>query len=304
MRIAIWRNLRNRTWATAFGLLMAAGPGLAHAEQGGIPAQVAALQQQVQQLQALVANLQAQVASQQQLAAQVAALQSQVGALQNNPVLGLGPYVTVDPYTEKGLVGPHVVFSGVNVHIRNGLGSTVGVPSDPSAAPNGLGNLVIGYNEDGINPAKIDAGRIGSHNLVVGPQHRFSAAGGVVGGFANFSAANHASVTAGGCNTAGAPLDVSVLGDACVSFQFTDGIAAGVYGGIFNSAAGGASNVSGGSGNAATGAVSIVIAGTTNVAQGIASSVTGGTHNQAVGNGSHVGGGVGNVASQLQQDIP
>jgi len=58
--------------------------------------------------------------------------------------------------------GNDLIFSGVNLHLRDGSGSTSGT--------NGLGNLIIGYNEDEwvANP------RNGSHNLVVGDNHTYS----------------------------------------------------------------------------------------------------------------------------------
>ena len=46
-----------------------------------------------------------------------------------------------------------VVLTGANLHIRNGLGATSGNPGSPFGAEpgpmavNGLGNLIIGYNE-------------------------------------------------------------------------------------------------------------------------------------------------------------
>ena len=56
--------------------------------------------------------------------------------------------------------GDNVVFEKCNVYIRNGSGKTDG-------AVNGLGNLIIGYNETTGENLK----RMGSHNLVIGPEH-------------------------------------------------------------------------------------------------------------------------------------
>src|SRR5262249_56006823 len=55
-----------------------------------------------------------------------------------------------------------VIFTNCNVHIRNGSGNTF--------TANGLGNLIIGYNEN-KSPA-LD--RSGSHNVVIGPYHSYS----------------------------------------------------------------------------------------------------------------------------------
>src|SRR5262249_14479311 len=66
--------------------------------------------------------------------------------------------------------GPNeVVISGANLRIVNGLGST--------ETTNGLGNLIVGYNEPrGFEPDN----RTGSHNVVVGMQNNFSRFGGLV----------------------------------------------------------------------------------------------------------------------------
>src|SRR5262245_38402709 len=66
---------------------------------------------------------------------------------------------------------PSVVFDGVNVHIRNGLGATNGSPQNPSSTDpgvvrtNGLGNLIVGYNELRGAEGGGDT-RTGSHNVV------------------------------------------------------------------------------------------------------------------------------------------
>ena len=70
--------------------------------------------------------------------------------------------------------GNDVIFEGCNIHVRSGTGRTDG-------AVNGLGNLVVGYNEPGISSPP----RTGSHNLVVGRFHSYSSYGGLVVGRAN-----------------------------------------------------------------------------------------------------------------------
>src|SRR5207253_1540014 len=88
-----------------------------------------------------------------------------------------------------------VIFYGANLHIVSGSGQTVDTT--------GLGNLVIGYDEDSLNAAIIDGNRTGSHNLVVGPQHMFTASAGIVAGAVNFISSDFAAVTGGECNAAG-----------------------------------------------------------------------------------------------------
>jgi hypothetical protein len=86
--------------------------------------------------------------------------------------------------------GNDLFITGANLHICNGLGNT--------ETTNGLGNLVIGYNEtrgDGDD-------RTGSHNLVVGQQQNFSSFGGFVAGLDNNILGPYASVTGGTGNTA------------------------------------------------------------------------------------------------------
>lgn len=67
--------------------------------------------------------------------------------------------------------GHDLIIEGANLHLRNGNGSTDG-------PVNGLGNLIVGYNE----PPGSGADRTGSHNLVVGRGNDFSSFGGIVAG--------------------------------------------------------------------------------------------------------------------------
>ena len=114
-----------------------------------------------------------------------AALDARVILVETNSVLDLGPYVSVDVSTTiNSLVG-------ANVHIRNGSGSTV--------SQNGLGNLVVGYNEEIFSPD-----RTGSHNLVVGKFHAYSNVGGFVAGSQNTISGPSASVSGGQDNVASA----------------------------------------------------------------------------------------------------
>lgn len=63
-----------------------------------------------------------------------------------------------------------IVFDGCNVHIRNG--------AELSDSTNSLGNLIIGYDEDSGGGNS----RIGSHNLVIGPEHSYNASNGIIAG--------------------------------------------------------------------------------------------------------------------------
>jgi hypothetical protein len=218
-----------------------------------LEAQVKVLQQQVDTLQTTVQTLQSQLPSPSAMSASV-----------------LDPFVSVEPGTLNGLPGPHIIFTGANFHIRNGSGSTEG--------NTGLGNLVIGYNEDNEHPITIPAAqRIGSHNLIIGPLHQFTTSGGLVAGKNNTISGRLSSVSGGRQNTA--------------SGDFSS-----VSGGSDNTASGGSSSVSGGSDNTASVESSSVSGGATNTASGALSSVSGGRDNTADGESSSVSGGRQNTA--------
>ena len=162
--------------------------------------------------------------------------------------------------------GGNVVFDKCNVYIRNGSGKTDG-------AVNGLGNLIIGYNETTGKNLK----RTGSHNLVIGPEHAYSSFGGLVAGRENTISAPYTSVTGGRLNTA-------------------SGLGASVSGGSVNTAGKDFASVSGGKNNEAKGLNASVSGGTSNSAQGDFSSVAGGSDNAASGFAASISGGSGNVA--------
>jgi hypothetical protein len=100
--------------------------------------------------------------------------------------------------------GNEVTITGANLHLVNGLGSTdcgelAGEPIPD--CPNGLGNLIVGYNESRADIGEEDI-RTGSHNVVVGPWHNFSRVGGLVVGRVNTISGTFTSVSGGESNTA------------------------------------------------------------------------------------------------------
>ena len=188
---------------------------------------------------------------------------------------------TVIPYLNGGMDGqgnPAVFFSGVNVLVNNGLGSTFTV--------NGTGNLIVGYNEEEVSNSgpnycdTTDSGgsaftsqitcesvggvwtdvslKTGSHNLIVGPRNGYTQYGGFIAGVGNVTAGVFASVS-GGSN------------------------------GIANAES---SSVSGGTGNLANGLFSSVSGGFTNTAGGETSSVSGGANRSALAIDDWVAGGL------------
>jgi hypothetical protein len=160
-------------------------------------------------------------------------------------------------------------FTGTNVHIRNGLGSTNGNPLDSRTTQpaltvvNGLGNLIVGYNAAGglVDPPK---SRDGSHNLVVGDFNYYTSFGGLVAGRDNVVLAPYASVLGGRSNRAAAGFSAVVGG----AFNLADGDTSSILGGNANRASNIDATVSGGNGNRATARFSSVSGGT-GIIQGV-----------------------------------
>jgi len=245
--------------------------------------QITTLQSQVGSLQTANTTQQGQITT---LQGQVSTLQTnlnvtnttfqgQIATLQINPVLALGPYVSVDPNPENGVIGPHITFKGANIHIISGMGTT-----NDNGNPSGLGNLIIGYDEvpnipslggTALNPGD----RGGSHNLIIGRGNRFKtlAFGGLVAGEVNTVSNEGTTVSGGANNTASGEL-------AIVSGGFNNtasGPGSSVSGGFQNTASNNQASVSGGASNTASGQVAIVTGGVSNVAGGTETVVIGGS---------------------------
>lgn len=187
-------------------------------------------------------------------------------------------------------VGSDVFLTGANLHIRSGSGATDG-------AVNGLGNLIVGYNE--LRATGND--RSGSHNLLVGKWQNFSSYGGFVAGLFNTASGTWSSVSGGVGNTASGNA-ASISGGQS---NLASGIGASVTGGDNNTASGqlcsvsggwqnlasaDGSSVSGGEGNIADASLASVSGGRFNTASGLRSSVSGGFNRTAVGNQDWVAG--------------
>jgi hypothetical protein len=279
------------------GLFVASTPMPASAdenERGGHKG-LEALEAKVASLEQTVSALQSQVGS---LQTSNAALQGQLAAVQSNHALLLGPFVSVDPNPEIGVIGPNIIFSGVNIHIVSGSGAT-----DDNGNRTGLGNLIIGYDESKppvpAFPPLGPGDRGGSHNLVIGRWNRFTQAafGGFVAGEANFVTNEGACVSGGFTNTASGDL-ASVTGG---QDNTASGFQASVTGGQANTASGNYASVSGGEGNTASGFLgSAVSGGQANTASGSYASVSGGAFNIASGlESASVLGGRGNTAGGM-----
>jgi hypothetical protein len=210
-------------------------------------------------------------------AATVTALQDQVAVLQSqvDQLRELFANVTRPD-------GNTIRFSDVNVQIVNATGSTAGTP-------NGLGNLIVGYNE----PRSTGSDKSGSHNLIVGEYHNYSSYSGLVVGNFNAISEAGASVTGGTINTASG-LYASVSG----GYNNTaSGMNSSVSAGSNNIASENSSGVSGGHDNTARSIYSSVSAGSYNTASGPTSSVSAGYYNTASGINSSASGGRDNIAS-------
>jgi hypothetical protein len=167
---------------------------------------------------------------------------------------------------------PEVRITGANLRLVNGLRAT--------ATANGLGNLLVGYNE----PRQGGNEETGSHNVVVGQGHNFSSFGGLVVGRQNEISGAFAAISGGFDNTA-------------------SGASAAVSGGIFNRASGASAAVSGGFDNTASASATSVSGGRGNTASGESATVSGGHGNTASGHTAAISGGQANTASGFTSSI-
>jgi hypothetical protein len=224
----------------------------------------------------------------------IAILQSQISAINNSGIMALDPYVTVANDSR----GPIATFSGINLQLVNGTGTTDGTP-------NGLGNFIIGYDvarNDGryfcslgqyTNQTDcVSTGGIwavshknGSHYLIIGDQDNYSQYGALVVGFKNTSNNMYASVSGGYNNIA-------------------RGNSASVSGGFNNTASGDGARVSGGAANTASSLGASVSGGFNNTASDRYASVSGGYSNNASIDFSSILGGIDQMTSFNYQTIP
>ncbi|MCP4134979.1 MAG: hypothetical protein GY754_28655 [bacterium] len=193
--------------------------------------------------------------------------------------------------------GNDIVFSGVNVQIVSGSGFTNGVDNNylTAGTVNGLGNLIVGYNE----ARSSGSDKSGSHNIIVGPWNNYSSYGGFVVGYQNTISGIYSSVSGGRLNTASARYS-SVSGGWTNTASNDD---SNVSGGYSNTASGASSSVSGGSSNTASASYSSVSGGDTNIASGENSSVLGGYQNTASALHATVSGGNSNTASATSSSV-
>jgi hypothetical protein len=191
-------------------------------------------------------------------------------------------------YEESGVAGkPTIQFSGVNVQVVSGSGST-------SGTVNGTGNLMIGYDE---NPAKND--QTGSHNLVLGTEQSFKSYGGFIAGRQNLVQGPFASIVGGFGNSAGGAYTSITGGEG----NIVRGTLSSITGGEHNETESQYAWIGGGKRNTARGERASISGGYLNVASGEYSSVNGGINNFATGAYASVGGGDANTAEGAYSSI-
>jgi hypothetical protein len=234
------------------GSLQGLNARLSALETTGIPQAV------LDQLDALEADVTALESANTALEAKVSALESANTSQQADIDALKAKTASMSVLTDNGQ--PTVRFTGVNLQVVSGSGSTAG-------AVNGRGNLIVGYNENNGDT------KTGSHNLIVGPQHTYTGYSGLVAGINNTISGNYASVSGGGSNTA-------------------SGNSASVSGGSLNTASGNSASVSGGGGNTASSLSASVSGGFDNTASGLYASVSGGNVRVATGEDDWAAGGL------------
>lgn len=220
----------------------------------------------------LVTTLQAQLVTANN---EIAQLKTDLATVNANSVLQLDGILTLQT-DNQGY--PAAIFSAANVHINNGSGVTENI--------NGLGNLVVGYDEirtanspvsicsfgEYTNQVDCEASggtwaishKSGSHIVVIGPQHNYSRYAGLVAGHGNSITGLYSNIAGGVYGNASGPYS-SVNGG---SENNANGYAASVSGGLLNSANGFMSGVSGGRLNSANGHRATVSGGLSRTAAG------------------------------------
>jgi uncharacterized protein YoxC len=208
--------------------------------------QVDALTARVTTLETTVGALQTTVNTQ---SSQISSLQT-TNSTQSSAISSL--QTTVSDLSDKlqyvSVSGTEMYITGANLNIRNGLGATDG----GSGVTNGLGNLIVGYNEN-----ELHSPRGGSHNIV-GAHHGYRSYGGLVAGVENMISGPYASVSGGAFNNAKA-------------------VGSSVSGGFNNEAGGDYASVCGGNSNRASGEDSAVSGGIS-VSQGTQFGWSGGAY--------------------------
>lgn len=202
-----------------------------------------------------------------QLAGLLVAQQEQIASLeeqllgQEQAIASLAPLLSLVPVAERSSFGQDTWnLSGLNVRLDNGAGTTYGVS-------NGLGNLILGYNESEGGHRDAEGNfmdgevRVGSHNLVVGAGHTYGSNGSLLGGYNNSLFGQGSAILSGQASLA-------------------TGTWSAILGGLDNRATATNTCISGGHSNTASGDRASVSGGLLNISAGIATSILGGQYMQ------------------------
>ena len=191
---------------------------------------------------------------------QITSLEGQLQA-QEQAIASLAPLLSLVPVAERSSFGQDTWnLSGLNVRLDNGAGTTYGTS-------NGLGNLILGYNESEGGHRDAEGNymegevRVGSHNLVVGAGHTYGSNGSFLGGYNNALFGQGASILSGQASLA-------------------TGTWSAILGGLDNRATASNACISGGHSNTASGDRASVSGGLLNISAGIATSILGGQYMQ------------------------
>ena len=166
-----------------------------------------------------------------------------------------------DRTASMSVVGADVFFTGVNLHVRNGTGTT-------SGTVNGTGNLIVGYDE----ARSTDSDKSGSHNIIFGRGANYTSYGGLVGGFQNSVTGTHAVALTGQGGVSSGPSSAIISGINGVSSSTTSVVVTGYE----NTASGFRAGVLSGWQNDASGSYSSVLGGEDNISSATYSSIGGG----------------------------
>lgn len=248
---------------------------------------------------------------------QVTTTRQRVGVLTAEQLEILGHLSIVYLDDGQGGMAKTLRVEGVNLQIVNGLGATNGDPDAPTSTDpfftvtNGLGNLIVGYNElSTVFPND----RTGSHNVVAGQHQSYSSFGGLITSRVNHLNAPYSTITGGTQNRTEWLCSSVNGGSQNVPSEYCSSVCGGVGntptaryswigGGEDNVASGERSAVSGGVANLASEEYASVSGGKDNVASGTWAWIGGGLDNQASGNASSVSGGTDNVASEFLSSV-
>jgi len=270
-------------------------------------------------IEALLVSMQNTITAQE---AEINQLKLDLAVVENNSVLTLDGYLSLTTFNGFDTAE----FTGINLQVNDGSDDTEG-------DVNGLGNVIVGYNEQLTgttfcsDPQYIEANECffnlgvwqsnittGSHNLILGSNNSYTSYGGVVAGAGNVINNKFSSVLGGAESVANGIYSIISGGSDHITLgdynnisggrrHITTGKYSNVNGGIENKASEDYSSVSGGAGNEANANSSYVSGGAANQANAVWSSVSGGKGNIVNGIGGSISGGQNNEANGVYSSV-